>query len=117
MEKAEIIDKYKAISEEKAKHLSEVLNTRVTPFLFIHENEPVYGYLKEPARLDKMRAIDLYEISKTQAGDHIVRTSLIREESDHRILEEGYKNDEIYLGAIDFACKMVVWHSEQLKKK
>jgi hypothetical protein len=117
MEFKEIFEAAKQKTETKAKELEAIYKVPVTPFLFIENGEPIIGYLKEPARLDKMRAIDIYEVSKTQAGDHVLRTSLILDESDKRILEESSANDKIYLGAIDFVCKFVVWHAEQLKKK
>lgn len=104
-------------SELKAKELSEKLKVKVYPFLFKFGEEFIFGYLKEPIRTDKMRAIDTYEISRTQAGDIILRTSLIEEESDPRILEEKPEYDPIYLGAISFSIKVVEMCSELLKKK
>lgn len=104
-------------AEAKAKQLSESLKTTVHPFVFFYKEEFVFGYLKEPARVDKMRSIDMYDQSRTQAGDIILRTSLIKEESNRRILEESPENDPIYLGAISFAIKVVEIAAELLKKK
>ena len=105
------------MAEAKAAELSVKLKTKVYPFSFFTGEKFVVGYLREPNRLDKMRAIDLYDISRTQAGDHILRTSLIQEESDKEILEENAANDTIYLGAIGYAVNIVKISAEQLKKK
>ena len=91
-----------------AKELSEKHKSHVIPFAFIVNGENVIGYLKEPGRLIKMQAIDMRETSRTQAGDLILRSCLIQEESDKRILEERPENDAIYLGAIDFAINTVM---------
>lgn len=101
----------------RAKELTEKLGSEVTPFAFYAGEEVIIGYMKEPGRLAKMQAIDMYEQSKTTAGDIILRSGLIQEESDKRILEESAANDKIYLGAINFATKYVVWYGEILKKK
>lgn len=101
----------------KAVELSNELKCKVTPFAFIHEGENVIGYLREPDRLTKMRAIDLCEQSRTQAGALILISCLIQEHSDRRILEERPENDKIYLGAIDFAVNQVTYYNELLKKK
>lgn len=102
--------------ENTAKELTKKYGVTVTPFAFIKGEEVIVGYLKEPSRLDKMRAIDMYEQSRTQAGDIILRTSLCVE-SDPRILDEKPENDPIYLGAIEWATRSVTLYNEQLKKK
>jgi hypothetical protein len=104
-------------ADEKAKQLSIELGRPVYPFVFHNGNGFLVGYLKEPARLDKMRAIDMYEQSRTQAGDLILRTSLITEHSAVEILDEKPQNDSVYLGAIGFAIKRVEIAAELLKKK
>ena len=104
-------------SEAKAKELSAKFRVKVYPFSFYSVDRFIIGYLKEPARLDKMRAIDMFEQSRTQAGDLILRTSLIIEESDKAILDESPDNDPVYLGAINFAIKRVEIAAEMLKKK
>lgn len=103
--------------EKKAQELSLKHNCKVTPFAFIYKGENIVGYMKSPGRLVKMQAIDMREQSKTQAGDLILRSSLIQEESDKRILEETDETDGIYLGAIDFAINSVTIYQELLKKK
>ena len=102
--------------DAKAKELSVKHGVKVTPFVFIVEGENIIGYLKDPSRMIKMQAIDIREQSKTQAGDLILRSALIQEESDKRILEEKPENDAIYLGAIDFAVNTVSIYREILKK-
>ncbi len=102
---------------EKAKDLSLREKCEVTAFSFIIGKDTIVGFIKNPSRLDKMRAIDTYEHSRTQAGDLILRTSLLQDVSDKRILDESPDNDPIYLGAIGFAIKMVQIANEQLKKK
>lgn len=104
-------------ADEKAVELSAKFKLEVTPFVFYTKEGFVFGYIKNPDRMNKMKAIDLYEQSRTQAGHLILQTSLIHEESDKRILEESPENDAIYLGAIDFAIKVVQVCAELLKKK
>lgn len=111
------LEEAKKIALDKAAELKTRLGVEVYPFVFGHKDGFVHGYIKEPGRLDKMQAIDLYEQSRTQAGNLILTTSLIREESDKRILDEKLENDPIYLGAIDFSIKLVLISSELLKKK
>jgi hypothetical protein len=113
----EILEKAKIEAEAKALELSAKYGKEITPFVFIINEDPIIGYMQEPDRLSKMRAIDMYEASRTQAGDVILRTGLLQAESDKRILDENSANDAIYLGAIDFATKFVKIASEQLKKK
>lgn len=103
--------------EAKAQELTVKHRVEVYPFAFIVNDEVVVGYMKDASRLDKMKAIDTYEYSRTQAGDILLRTSLIQEESDKRILEERPENDAIYLASIEFAVKTVKLYNEQLKKK
>ncbi len=120
MTQAEQLEQLYSIDSEitaKAAELSEKFKCNVKPFAFIHNEENVIGYLKEPDRLTKMRAIDMCEQSRTQAGALILVTCLIQEESDKRILEEKPENDKIYLGAIDFAVGQVTMYNELLKKK
>ena len=112
-----ILEKAKIDAENTAQELSIKYKKEITPFVFIINEEPIVGYMQEPDRLSKMRAIDMYEASRTQAGDIILRTGLLQDESDKRILNEATENDSIYLGAIDFATKFVKIASEQLKKK
>lgn len=104
-------------ADVKSAELTIKLGRKVYPFCFFNEDKFIVGYIKEPARLDKMRSIDLYEQSRTQAGDLILRTSLVHEESDKAILDEKEENDPIYLGAISFAVSLVQIAAEQLKKK
>ncbi len=105
---------------EKAKVLGDKIGRKVTPFVFVNPEDLkdfIIGFIKDPERLDKMRSFDLYEQSRSQAGDHLLRTSLIQEESDKRILDERPENDPIYMGAINFAIDTVSMFSNQFKKK
>jgi len=104
----------------KADQLTLKFGRTVTPFLFVNpkdHNDFIIGFIKDPERLDKMRSFDMYESSRSQAGDIILRTSLIQEESDARILTENVENDAIYMGAIDFAIKLVALALDHFKKK
>lgn len=105
-----------AMAEEKAKALTAQLGKEVTPMAF-YVDRFVVGYLTEPSRQVKMQAIDMYERSRTQAGDIVLRQCLIKDESDKAILDESPSSDAIYLGAIDFACRLVKEATELLKKK
>lgn len=103
--------------DTKKLELEQKNKCEIKVFAFATKDDCVIGYLKDPDRLTKMRAIDMYEQSRTQAGDIILRSGLIQEESDSRILEEKKENDPFYLGAIDFAVKSVGMYLDVLKKK
>lgn len=114
------LEKVNAQAEEKAKELTARFGRKVTPFVFVNPDDLkdfVIGFIKDPERLDKMRAFDLYEQSRSQSGDHLLRTSLIHEESDKRILDERPENDPIYMGAVNFAIDTVSLFANQFKKK
>lgn len=114
------IESVNAQASEKADELTSRLGVKVTPFVFVNPDnlkDFIVGYIKDPSRLDKMRSFDMYDQSRSQAGDILLRTSLIHEESDKRILEERPENDAIYLGAINFAVNMVSLFANQFKKK
>ena len=106
-----------AMAEEKSKELTVTHKREVTPMVFHNGEKFVVGYIGEPTRMVKMQAFDLYERSRTQAGDIVLRSSLIHDASDKEILDESTKNDAVYLGAINFACKLVTEALELLKKK
>lgn len=109
-----------AQAESKAKELTARIGREVNPFVFVNPDnlkDFIIGFIKDPERIDKMRAMDLYEHSKSQAGEHLLRTSLIQEESDKRILDERPENDPIYMGALTFANDSVSLFANQFKKK
>lgn len=111
------IEAKRAEIEQKAIEIGKRMGCKVTPFLFVKGEEFIVGYIKDPSRVDKMKALDLNEHSPSQAGVHLLITSLIREESDPRILDETPENDPIYLGAIEAAKSTVSIYNDLVKKK
>jgi len=113
----EVSEREKA--ELKATELKASLGKEVHLIFFdTDEHGIVIGYLTEPDRITKMRALDLVTMSRfTEASDIVLRTSLIAEESDKRILSEDSKYDKIYLGAIMAAQQLVQFYTDPIKKK
>jgi hypothetical protein len=58
-------------------------------------SEFVIGYIKEPTRLSKMRAIDKVNTGQASfAYQELLESCLIKEESDALILSEKAENDK-----------------------
>lgn len=116
------MNKHKLSNEEvlkKAQELSEKHGVKVHPIVFVDEanDEQIVGYLKEPARIVKQRAMDKVMLSSSSAGEEILTICLITEESNPRILSEAPENDKVYLGACQAALSLVQVMQNTLKKK
>jgi hypothetical protein len=116
----EEIEKVKLSKEEiEAKRLALEVNLKseVHAFeLLTKDGDQVLGFMKEPDRIVKMRAIDISMQSFMQAGEILLKSSLIVDESDSRILSENPIHDKIYIGAVMKAQELVSYYVDQLKK-
>ena len=103
--------------EAKRVRLSKELGKEVHLCVFeTEEKEEIVGFMKEPDRLVKMRALDMSLQSWTSAANILLETSLIKEHSDPRILDENPDNDKIYFGFLMKANELVKFYSEKQKK-
>jgi hypothetical protein len=102
----------------KAIELTAKHNVKVTPFYFVDEGtgEKIVGYLKEPIRLVKQRAMDKMLMGASGAGEDLLTVCLIREESSPRILSELSEDDSVFLGSCNAALGLVKVMQNQLKK-
>lgn len=108
------------IEQIKAKELelTEKYGVKVTAFAFFDEltEEKIVGYVKEPNRLIKQRAMDKMMLSASSAGEDILVSCLIKEESNLRILSELSSDDSIFLGACNACLAMVKVMQNTIKK-
>jgi len=113
-----IYEDVKKEAEEKAVKLSEQLGSKVTAHIITTEKgEHIVGFFKEPNRMTKMYALDMASQSLSQANDMLLNACLIKEESDHRILEDKPENDAIYLSFNMYASTLVQLYNLNLEKK
>ena len=101
--------------EKKATELSAKLGCNVLPIVFVDEetNEQIVGYIKEPSRMVKLRAMDKAMTSPMTSASEMFEAIFLREESDPRIEKE----DKYYLGATMEAFKTVELAVNSFKKK
>lgn len=105
---------------QKAEELTQKHGRKVHPLVFVEREgstDYIVGFIKEPNRMDKMQAIDTAFSSPMKAGYRILELGLIREESDHRFLNEDPAYDEINLGAYQEALTVVQYSANLAKKK
>lgn len=101
--------------EEKRKQLETEHGRKVYAHSFLTETgEQVVGYLKDPDRLTKMRALDISLQSLSNAAKTLLEVSLIKEESSPLILDEN-SDDRIYFSFIMKANELLQFYSEQKK--
>jgi hypothetical protein len=116
-------EKLKKLSKEeiqtKADSLSKVHNVKVHPLVFEEEEsgEQIIGFIKEPARLVKMRVLDKALTSPISAASELLDIAIIKEESDARILSENPEHDKYYLGAVMAAMGIIKYSQDTFKKK
>ena len=104
--------------ELKADELGKIHGCKVHPLLFDDGNGgQVTGFIKEPQRIVKMRALDKSFVSPVTAASELLDACLIKEESDARIYSEAAENDHIYIGAAMAAMDLVKMSVNQFKKK
>lgn len=93
---------------------------KVHPVVFIHPQTKVrsVAYLMEPnfqtklAIMDKSLMLGVY-----QAGEELMRLSIIKEASDECMYNEHPQYDDYRMGVVDFCLTMVGRFQNQLKKK
>jgi hypothetical protein len=105
--------------QAKADGLTEKYKVKVHPMLFQAEEggEQIIGFIREPARIVKMRVLDKTISSPMTASAELLEACLIVEESDPRILSEASENDKIYIGACISASNIIKFSQDQFKKK
>lgn len=105
--------------DEKAKELSDKLNTKIIPFIFtIDDGTQIVGFLKDANRVTKMRVLDMLAQSKfIFAGELLLTTCLIKEESDPRILSNKQEDDNIYTSACLASAEIAKIYPNEYKKK
>ena len=107
---------------DRAKDLEKSLNTIVLPLLFNNSkdenvNDWVVGYVKKPNRITVRQVIDKMEkFGKLEAGDLILQTSLIKEESDYRITDMNSAFDGINNGACLQVLELIEINLSVVKK-
>lgn len=105
----------------KAEQLSAKLGIKVHPFTAIIDSQAsdfVIGYVKEPGRLVKMRAMDKVNMGQASfAYQELLEACLIKEESDERITSERSENDKYNLGCAEFCGKMLIIATDLTEKK
>lgn len=107
--------------EAKAKQLSEQLGVKVTPMEFYTDEaktDQIVGFLKDPPRLAKIRALDSATITGAySSGEQLLEVCLIPEASDPRISSQLPEYDAVYIGACYAASELVQLLRDQFKKK
>jgi len=106
--------------EEKRLELKEKLKRNVYSYIVkVDENDYAVGYVKEPERLVKMRVLDMLAMQNgvSAAGDMLLSTSLLVEESDRRILSTDSQFDTLYLTMITNCIELIQVYADVIKKK
>lgn len=123
---------YKSTEEVKCKaaELSDKLGVKVHPLTFINRvkgeedkeesEELVAGFVKEPGRLNKSRAMDKVSMGMPSvAYAELLEACLIKEESDPRLYSKASENDKYVLGAEQFCGGLLIISQDvtEVKKK
>ncbi len=107
--------------QAKADELKAKFGVPIHPLVF-KENEDgtgedIIGFMKEPARIVKLRVLDKSVMSAMTAASELLDMCLIKEESDPRMYSEAIENDKIYIGACMAASAIIRYSTNQFKKK
>lgn len=118
MENNEVtLEQMQILVDAKAAELSKKLGLKVIPMLFKLNEEFIVGYLKQPTRSTVRIAVDKMEkFGRIEAGDLLLQTSLIQEESDRRIIDESPLYDGINMGACLEALNLIEVNLSVTKK-
>lgn len=83
------------------------------------KGDQAIGFCLEAERITKMRVLDVAAMkeSPTEAGALLLNATLIKEESDPRILSDSPEHDEIHIGAVMACMERVGFWQNQFKKK
>lgn len=104
----------------KAEQLSTTHGVKVHPMVFStgDGSQWITGFMKEPQRIAKARAMDKTLMGQGfSVGLELLEACLIREESDPRIMSEKSEDDEIVLGACNFATTLIKLSVNHTEKK
>ena len=105
-------------ANEKAIQLTERLGEPINAHVInAGEQGFVIGFFKQPNRMLKMYALDMSTTSLSQANDTILKSCLLIDESDKRILEDKPENDAIYLTFNMYASTLVELYNLNIQKK
>lgn len=105
--------------QAKAGELSQRENCTVHPLVFMtDEDEQIVGFVREPLRIVKQRALDAaIQKGATVAAGELLEAILIKDASDSRIYSEAPENDKFYLGASMGCMELIKISQQQFKKK
>jgi hypothetical protein len=87
--------------EEKRAALELKHNSKVHYFEFVvsrKDNDIAGMFILKPTRFAKMQVLDLSAQSVTRAGQLLLDTCALKEESDPRFFDEKEENEELWLG-------------------
>lgn len=119
MEQKEILTKEQI--NAKAEALGKELNIKVFPILFQESDDPtaeqIIGYIMEPSRMVKLRALDKSLMSQMSAASELLDICILKEHSDPRIYSEKSEHDKFYIGACMSAMDTIRHSVNQVKKK
>lgn len=114
-----VIDDIKKEAAEKAEAIEKKIGKKVYPLVFLRGEEVFVGFISEPTRAAKMEAFDIMSSkeSLSMAGEVILNTSLIKEESHEAFHSTDSKYDDVYLGGCVDSLGHVSVLINSLKKK
>lgn len=116
----EKFQKLEAEVEAKRLELQVKLKKQVYSYMIqVDDDDWAIAYIQEPHRLTKMRVLDMLAMQQgmSEAGQILLESSLIQEESDKRILNENPENDALFLTMITNCIELIKVYSDVLKKK
>jgi hypothetical protein len=103
--------------EEQALTLGKTLGTKVYPMCFETElKELVVGFVREPSLQAKIAGLEMLAKSTIDAGEIILKSSLIEEHSSPRFTSLNPMDDNLKISAY-LACAGIVRIYENLIKK
>lgn len=120
-QKAAAAEQFEKDVQAKAEALSASRGKRVHAIIVSipDSDDKIVGYLDEPSRQAKMASFDELATSGSvmSAGEMILKSSIIKEESDPRIYSDASENDAIYLGACLKCNSLAKAYAAEIKKK
>jgi hypothetical protein len=119
---AAIVSEAKEKAEKRCIELEAIHKKKVYPLVFVREatQQIFVGFIAEPKRAAKMEALDIMSSknSVSLAGEAILNTSLIKEESHEAFsLIEDPRYDDVYIGGCIDSLAHVNVLINSLKKK
>jgi hypothetical protein len=115
------IDAIKNEATTKAEEISKKINKKVYPLVFMRPDtqEVFVGFIQEPSRNAKMEAFDIMSSkeSLSLAGEVILSSSIIKEESHEAFSSLDSKYDDVYMGGCIDSLGHISVLINSLKKK